>query len=1280
MTPTDVSVFVGEYSAPLVDRRAMLVPGSTEIQMYSNQQWVARFTLRSLYGEYLPSVGALVDIYEQGIRVFSGSIDETTGFRMIHGHGAVETEQTFLCVDFAARLHQRLANPPKVWPVGTPRGQVVFELMQTFAAFEFIQFVRVPGEGGFIYDGGNTEALFVADHQYLDELIQALADMDGFVWFVDPDRRLHYQAATITLAPWDMDATSNNFVSLSAVVNRGDYFNEEFRKISYEWQSPLLEQFTGNGSNRTFVLANPAGDVQRITVGGIDVPFGEPSQEALWTWEYGSKNIVQAATLDSVAQPPLTSAQTLYVYYWKLGSDHVVALATTGETAAERAAYEGNTGKYQILVEDSSEINSEVALAKAERDMTLWANILVSAEVTCHGFQGARGVHAIFPRPGMVVTIVLLYPAIDQDCLIQEVVATHVPGFGFSYTFKAYNVSRVGNVVDFFRQISGSRGGGRGGGAVSVGPPGPPGPGFVEVFAPNVSGFAVVIYEEWANSQMFGFEGDITVPVGHADYSHLKKIEVVAFLPGVESHVIETLYRGIGSFAEGATTVHYRAMMAEQIQTTTDQTWFVSFVCSNENGAPTANPFITDPQIVKRQRLLSIAATEVAGALYQDLKDGLHTVVMITPVAYTYPLEFTFWFDFDDGKGWVWQGWLRIRNAGETFRVGDAYVDSEGVKSSGHIWKPTDDSKTSWRIAAAPGAVLKDIPLPASTVFGDFTVAAVGNSAPTDITGAEFINNPATGIPQVYTLDSVGIMQWHFYKLQWLQPSMAVAPYYWYSYLTVQVGSVIAGTWTPQPGFFGSSSQPGVHEGRKMTDSGAEQGGASFEGTWIEITGGDWGIPNEFEEDGITVNPYRTYRFRIYSVSRKGSDLPGGPVPSLQNCWPGSANFFDITIPRHPDTLNLGTTNPNTLGAGMEKVPNKIQPKLAAPLTVISNAITLAGKGITEGMIADGAVHALQLANQAVELGKIAADAVTNTNISSVNISKIESIGGTKIFTGNVVLSRGPGQPVIALNNGGMGLYGAGDAGTGGTGLTSSPHVIVNNTGISVLASTSGPSVVTSGTGITIYTVNGSLSNPYVSIASVGIQLKHSFFQTDITAGEMSMAYTAGSGGVIMKLNSGGMSLTNGTYQLNVSASYIQLWSVGGNQNFPFIGVTSSNIYIGAGSYLMTIQSSTITIENTSGAKMSLSATDLTLRGGTGGGAGVAVISAGGASSFSNGSTLTTITGGDISARALTLGGEPGGHSGLKVSGSHFGSAGTLVGHLLMSYNGTQYKIQLYNL
>ncbi len=484
-------------------------------------------------------------------------------------------------------------------------------------------------------------------------------------------------------------------------------------------------------------------------------------------------------------------------------------------------------------------------------------------------------------------------------------------------------------------------GGGSGGGVVP--PPATP-------LAPNIkSASARVSYAPYLNAQDTVLDGYITLPTTDPLYKYLTRIEVYA----VDSDGNQTFVSAFDSSDWlAATSLYYRGDVGLQPDSGT-VTYSEQFVCYNADGVPTPNPYtLTGIVASTTPAPITFSVAEIADSQWDDLGGGLHMVVGITFLPAQWPQNYTFWLDFADGAGWRNMGAYDIKpqvippshsSPGHTLpvliRIGDpsstlsppparqpsptitrtSTGDVEGPY--GVVWVPTDPTLINWKCAAAPGVITGNTP-PDGFLEQDFTVTAALPTLPSDIWDAQFLYDPANPNSQVtYTLQEPGLWTWHFYCLQYTQPTLSQDSNYWFSFPTVQKGyQDSGGVWHPAPDREGVDEAPEMYMGRKFTDSGAVTGTNGPTGTVVRIPGTswpDWTYPPLYNLDG-SVNPYRTFRFWIWSVSRLGTNASGGDgTITLDNAFQ-NVNHYDLT-PLAPTnaTLNLGASNPNSVGNGL---------------------------------------------------------------------------------------------------------------------------------------------------------------------------------------------------------------------------------------------------------------------------------------------------------------------------------------------------------------------------
>ena len=647
-------------------------------------------------------------------------------------------------------------------------------------------------------------------------------------------------------------------------------------------------------------------------------------------------------------------------------------------------------------------------------------------------------------------------------------------------------------------------------------------------------------------------------------------------------------------------------------------------VLADHYNVPITIPPFTTPDPGGAFNVTSLTASEV-GPHYQDTSNGaLHTSVGVVPVIdadYSSPRTVTIWLDQGDGNP-VWKDAHSINGPGQMIRFGDRTLGTDGAPLTGDIYVPTNPAYGNWIAYCAPGTVAQGTN-PKAYTSAKFTVLPAGACIPNGTTLAQFLTDPATSDLIEYSKADPGIWDWGYYSLTWRPPSVVTDPNYWFTLITIQKGATINGTWTPAPDYEGANDDPRLNFlGRAHLQVAQLPGVANDQTSVIQKFGprpANWGIPPLQNED-FSVNPYRDYRFLTYNVSRLGTDTSGsggvGTYTLQTSCWPGGADHFILTPQPKNGSFDFRSANPSTISlplTGGNGQPLAVQPYNPGDGT----------GGIGSNYLADDSVQARHMAEDAItaENGALAANAVADENVSDVNISKVTA--GTQVFTGDVYLSRGTSKPVISLQSTGIFLYGVADGSNGHTGLTTQPYVGIQSTGIGLFQG--GTGTVTAGgpatggsvflnastSSITIYTKNGDLSQPFVTVSANGLALGDPV------------------NGNHIDLNSAGMSIANASNKLVITATDLQLQlnnvarvtiNTGtgvtisnGGLNSVVVGPTAititastgtlnasttiqaNQIQMAQGTATVTISASGIVLSNGGTAKMTLTATEAAL-------------------------------------------------------------------------------------
>jgi hypothetical protein len=583
----------------------------------------------------------------------------------------------------------------------------------------------------------------------------------------------------------------------------------------------------------------------------------------------------------------------------------------------------------------------------------------------------------------------------------------------------------------------------------------------------------------------------------------------------------------------------------------------------------------------------AVTASEV-GPKYQDEKAGLHTTIGVIPVIdtdYSSPRTVTIWFDFGDGNI-VWQGWYSLSSAGQVVRIGDSTLSTDGTRKSGDIWVPANTAQGAWKVYCGAGRIDNGVNATAYRVFS-FTVTPVTACLPNGTTNCQFVNDPSTSNPIVYSLWDPGIWYWGYFELTWQPPSIAQDPNFWFSMITVQKGAVIGGVWTPAPDSEGVNEDPTGNFLGRVHDQILQLPGLANDQVSIMKKFGpkpaNWVIPVAQNPDG-SPNPYRTFRFWMYNVSRLGTDTSGsggaGTYTLETSCWPSGADHFDLIPQPHTGTLDIRAANPATITLPLTGGNGQ-------PLTIPPYNPATGTGGINGNFLADQSVMANHMHTDAITAanGALAANSVVDPKIVSVGINKVTY--GVSIFAGDVVLSRGVGLPVIVLKNDGIYLFGQADASTGASGLTSKPYAVFQNTGLSFFSGGTGPQILLTAGGITMWTVQGDNTKANMSLTASALTINNNTSSFQVGANYLSLIDTGG--GNRLDMSAGGLQVIhnylNGSTPVNnqlvITASQMQFQVQGQSRITIDASLTTGSITLSnGGSASVVVTASTVTITN----------------------------------------------------------------------------------------------------
>lgn len=170
------------------DLKSKILEGSIQVDGAINERSIARFML--VNPDTAPSMGQIVQIRQDGVRIFGGTIDRI--------ETQVDTTRTTIiykceCIDWQQFLDRRITTKTYT---DTDAATIIRDLLDNV----------IQDEGVAIHalDSGVTFPLVKADEVRVGDLIRDVAEGAGFTYWIDPDRRLHFVATSPDTAPFTL--------------------------------------------------------------------------------------------------------------------------------------------------------------------------------------------------------------------------------------------------------------------------------------------------------------------------------------------------------------------------------------------------------------------------------------------------------------------------------------------------------------------------------------------------------------------------------------------------------------------------------------------------------------------------------------------------------------------------------------------------------------------------------------------------------------------------------------------------------------------------------------------------------------------------------------------------------------------------------------------------------------------------------------------------------------------------------------------------------------------
>ena len=409
-----------------IDRTKVVIEkASLVVENRIEERSIANFTIVDIPGTASYSKGQAVLIYDpNNVLIFGGVIDNPETLRVAPSG---ELLHPITCADYHYFADKRLVAESYE---SKTCGFIVDDIFDKYLALEGVTIGNI--------DLGATlvEARF--NYVRVTDAYDALAEKAGFVWYIDENKALYFQARDTTAAPWTL--TGDDIIKGSGRLSGGNpkYRNRQYIRGGKGTTSLQTETFTGDGVNVAFTVGYPIVKVPTITVNAVGQTVGikgiDTAKDCYWS--KGDPVIV----FDAGSIP---GAVAVVIAYY--GEYDVLALAESPAEIAALQAIEGaGTGYVEDIADEPTLTDTDALLDSGE------------AKLARFGIPGLRFMFQTVRtglKPGQLQTV--NYPALSLsgDMLVESVI-TRVYTGNLIYDVMVIQGPESGSWAELFKSLA----------------------------------------------------------------------------------------------------------------------------------------------------------------------------------------------------------------------------------------------------------------------------------------------------------------------------------------------------------------------------------------------------------------------------------------------------------------------------------------------------------------------------------------------------------------------------------------------------------------------------------------------------------------------------------------------------------------------------------------------------------------------------------------------------------------------------------------------------------
>ena len=380
-------------------------------------------------------VGQVVEIRDEtGSLIFAGTIDsideeidpaETVRFKRV------------ACVDYNQIADRHLVayvyQPDDLTPT-LYAGDVIKDIVSRFFVFGG---VTEGIDTSNVEDGPEIEK-FVFNYVPASQAFDDIADLTGYVWYIDYEKKLYFTPRDKYEAPIVIGGKTQNWRNMKITESRDLYRNRQIVRAGTALTDPRIDTVVAaEADQKLFEVPFPVGTASAVTVNSVAKTLGVNGlhEGRDFYWSYGS-NVLTAEIAPGVGAVIALTYQGMFQI--------LVDERIDAEILARRAL-EGGTGVYEAIADDPAINMQPVAVQKALAYLRKHGVIpqTVRFETDCPGL-----------RPGQLITIKFVSAGLNDYYLIESVNMRDLQGRINRYQVSAVSGDALGGWLEWFSALA----------------------------------------------------------------------------------------------------------------------------------------------------------------------------------------------------------------------------------------------------------------------------------------------------------------------------------------------------------------------------------------------------------------------------------------------------------------------------------------------------------------------------------------------------------------------------------------------------------------------------------------------------------------------------------------------------------------------------------------------------------------------------------------------------------------------------------------------------------